>query len=98
GGLHATACPDDAAPHFDSVVVGEGEPVWPDVLRDAEAGALAKPGSSGQAPACTGLVPHPGSAQYRPTKQRRGSCPSACGAASLAGSRSALGFVERYCG
>ncbi|MBY0232064.1 MAG: cobalamin-dependent protein, partial [Gemmataceae bacterium] len=34
GGLHATACPDDAAPHFDSVVVGEGEPVWPDVLRD----------------------------------------------------------------
>lgn len=36
GGLHATTCPDEAQPHCDSVVVGEGEFVWPDLLRDAE--------------------------------------------------------------
>ncbi|MEM6552065.1 MAG: radical SAM protein [Planctomycetota bacterium] len=40
GGLHATVMPDEAAAHADAVVVGEGEPVWPDVLRDAEAGCL----------------------------------------------------------
>src|SRR4051812_33329808 len=27
GGLHATACPDEAAEHFDAVVAGEVEPV-----------------------------------------------------------------------
>jgi radical SAM superfamily enzyme YgiQ (UPF0313 family) len=40
GGLHATACPDEARAHFDAVVVGEGEPVWPQVLADALRGAL----------------------------------------------------------
>jgi radical SAM superfamily enzyme YgiQ (UPF0313 family) len=35
GGLHATACPDEAAKHFDSVCIGEGEIVWPQVLSDA---------------------------------------------------------------
>ncbi len=41
GGLHATACPDEATQHFDAVVVGDGEPVWHDVLADARAGTLA---------------------------------------------------------
>lgn len=40
GGLHATACPDEALAHFDTVVVGDGEPVWPSVLADAAGGAL----------------------------------------------------------
>ena len=35
GGLHATALPEEAAAHADAVVVGEGEAVWPEVLRDA---------------------------------------------------------------
>jgi radical SAM superfamily enzyme YgiQ (UPF0313 family) len=35
GGLHATACPEEAAGHCDAVVVGEGELVWPKVLEDA---------------------------------------------------------------
>ncbi len=35
GGLHATTCADEAGQHFDAVVVGDGEPVWGDVLRDA---------------------------------------------------------------
>jgi radical SAM superfamily enzyme YgiQ (UPF0313 family) len=40
GGLHATALPDEAAAHCDAVVVGEGEMVWADLLRDAESGRL----------------------------------------------------------
>ncbi len=41
GGLHASALPDEAQQHADAVVVGEGESVWPDVVRDAAAGQLA---------------------------------------------------------
>jgi radical SAM superfamily enzyme YgiQ (UPF0313 family) len=40
GGLHATVCADEAKRHCDAVVVGEGEPVWLQVLADAEAGSL----------------------------------------------------------
>jgi radical SAM superfamily enzyme YgiQ (UPF0313 family) len=42
GGLHATALPEEAERHVDAVVVGEGELSWPAVLRDAEAGRLAR--------------------------------------------------------
>lgn len=38
GGLHATALADEAAEHADSVVVGEGEPVWLELLADVRAG------------------------------------------------------------
>ncbi|MCW5893363.1 MAG: radical SAM protein [bacterium] len=40
GGIHPTACPDEAAQHADAVVVREAENVWPAVLADAKAGAL----------------------------------------------------------
>lgn len=40
GGLHATLCPEEAAQHVDCLVIGEGEPVWPDLMRDLEAGQL----------------------------------------------------------
>src|SRR5690606_16717429 len=40
GGIFPTMCPDEASAHCDAVVVGEGELVWPEVLRDAAAGAL----------------------------------------------------------
>lgn len=42
GGLHVTACPEEALLHSDAVVVGEGEPVWVEVLRDAESGGLKR--------------------------------------------------------
>ncbi len=42
GGLHVTALPDEAARHADAAIVGEGESVWLDVLRDAEAGNLKR--------------------------------------------------------
>lgn len=36
GGPHVTALPKEASVYCDAVVVGEGEPVWPDLLADAE--------------------------------------------------------------
>src|SRR4030095_11807288 len=32
GGLHVTSVPQEAREHCTSVVVGEGEPLWPEVL------------------------------------------------------------------
>jgi radical SAM superfamily enzyme YgiQ (UPF0313 family) len=40
GGPHVSVCPDEAAVHADSVVVGEAETVWGQLLRDFQAGAL----------------------------------------------------------
>ena len=40
GGLHVTSLPDEAREHCTSVVIGEGEPLWPEVLDDFERGTL----------------------------------------------------------
>jgi len=40
GGIHPTALPNEAKLHADSVVVGEAESVWADVLTDAFHGTL----------------------------------------------------------
>jgi radical SAM superfamily enzyme YgiQ (UPF0313 family) len=40
GGLHVSSEPEEALAHCDSVVVGEGEPVWPELLRDWQRDAL----------------------------------------------------------
>jgi radical SAM superfamily enzyme YgiQ (UPF0313 family) len=40
GGLHVTLLPDEAAGHADSIVIGEAEPVWPELVRDLERGEL----------------------------------------------------------
>jgi radical SAM superfamily enzyme YgiQ (UPF0313 family) len=40
GGLHATLASEEAAKHVDALVIGEGEPVWPEVLRDLKSGNL----------------------------------------------------------
>lgn len=40
GGLHVTACPEEALLHADAIVIGDGESVWPQVLSDAENGTL----------------------------------------------------------
>jgi radical SAM superfamily enzyme YgiQ (UPF0313 family) len=40
GGLTVSSLPDEAREHCTSVVVGEGEPIWPEVLRDFESGRL----------------------------------------------------------
>ncbi len=60
GGYHATLCPDDAAPHFDALVVGDAEGAWERLLTDLRQRKLQKiyrqaeavmPGSSGN-PVC----------------------------------------------
>lgn len=40
GGIHATMCPDEALSRVDSVVTGEAEAAWAQVLADAQRGAL----------------------------------------------------------
>lgn len=40
GGPHASACPEEAARFFDSVVVGECDELWPQIVADAAAGKL----------------------------------------------------------
>lgn len=40
GGLHVTSLPDEALQHADAVVVGEGESVWLDIIKDAADGTL----------------------------------------------------------
>jgi radical SAM superfamily enzyme YgiQ (UPF0313 family) len=83
GGLHATACSEEARTHCDSVVVGEGEPVWHDVLADAEAGCL-KPVYRAHTPFDLSSAPVPrfsllGSKQRpRLTLQTQRGCPFAC--------------------
>ena len=34
GGLHVTSLPDEAQEHCDSIVIGEGESLWPQILKD----------------------------------------------------------------
>lgn len=41
GGLHVTMCPEEASAYCSSVVLGEGEIYWPQILRDLENGRLA---------------------------------------------------------
>ena len=42
GGFHPTFRPEEAAEHFDAVVVGEAEGLWPRVLEDVEQGRPAR--------------------------------------------------------
>ena len=40
GGLHVSVMPEEARCHADSIVIGEGEPVWKQILADVECGHL----------------------------------------------------------
>jgi radical SAM superfamily enzyme YgiQ (UPF0313 family) len=40
GGLHVSLVPEEAASHADSIVIGEGESVWPGVIADLQCGKL----------------------------------------------------------
>jgi radical SAM superfamily enzyme YgiQ (UPF0313 family) len=83
GGLHATACAHEAGLHADAVVVGDGEPAWPDVLTDAARGKIrplyhaARPFDLADAPVprfdLLGTAARP-----RFTLQTQRGCPLAC--------------------
>lgn len=57
GGIFPTAMPDEVQPHVTSVVVGEGERVWPQVLADAAAGSLKPRYAAEPADPCALPVP-----------------------------------------
>jgi radical SAM superfamily enzyme YgiQ (UPF0313 family) len=42
GGIHATVLPEEAEQHFDAVVIGEAEEVWPALLDDLRRGQLRR--------------------------------------------------------
>ena len=42
GGPHASAMPDEAEQHCDSVAIGECDDIWPEIIADAGAGRLRK--------------------------------------------------------
>ena len=42
GGLHVTALPKEAMQHADAIVIGEGEPLWPQLLQDFQHGKLSR--------------------------------------------------------
>jgi len=93
GGLHVTACPEEAQAHADAVVVGEGEPVWAELLRDAAANTL-QPRYAASTPFDLADAPAPRfdllgtAARPRFTIQTQRGCPLACefcGASRLLG-------------
>ena len=57
GGFHASMLPAEAKRHVDSVVVGEAEALWPQVLEDASRGRLQPFYRAGQRPDLSGLPP-----------------------------------------
>jgi radical SAM superfamily enzyme YgiQ (UPF0313 family) len=93
GGLFPTALPETVAPHVDAVVVGEGEGVWGEVLKDVEAGRLC-PRYTATAPVDLSTLPLPRvelyldreGARYHPddypVQVSRG-CPLSCDACIL---------------
>jgi len=55
GGIHASAFPEEALQHADSVVIGEAEETWPTLLQDFERGQLKRVYKADQRPSLTGL-------------------------------------------
>lgn len=55
GGIHPTMATDDTLEHFDAVVAGEVEGLWPAILGDLSAGRLARRYELTQPPALEGL-------------------------------------------
>ena len=57
GGFHPTLVPDEASEYAESIVVGEAEGLWPEVLRDFRSGRLRRVYKQARRPALTGLRP-----------------------------------------
>jgi radical SAM superfamily enzyme YgiQ (UPF0313 family) len=55
GGIHPTACPDEAMAYADAIVVGEADAIWPTVVADAKRRALQRC----YRPALPSLAGHP---------------------------------------
>ena len=84
GGPHVTCLPEEAGRYCDSVVIGEGESVWLDVLADCQASRLCKTYGSHQGDFDLAQAPMPAFelldiAKYnRLTVQTSRGCPHRC--------------------
>ncbi len=85
GGPHASAMPDEAGRHFDSVAIGECDDVWPTIIEDAASrrlqprylGRLAEIQNPGVARARQRLQPINGTYDVAAIQTSRG-CPVGC--------------------
>jgi radical SAM superfamily enzyme YgiQ (UPF0313 family) len=103
GGIFPTMRPDEAGAHADAVVVGEGDGIWPEVLRDAARGEL-RPRYRATAPVDLETLPLPRVDLYiakeggaftpddYPVQTSRG-CPLSCSACAIPG---VMGRRMRY--
>jgi len=57
GGRYPSTFPEEVIPHMDSVVVGEAEPVWPQVVEDMVKGRLKKVYEAPLAPSLENIPP-----------------------------------------
>jgi radical SAM superfamily enzyme YgiQ (UPF0313 family) len=57
GGRYPSTFPEEVIPHFDSVVVGEAEPVWPQAVEDMVKGKLKKVYEAPVAPSLEKIPP-----------------------------------------
>ena len=57
GGKFASTFPEEVAPHFDSILVGEAQQVWPQMVCDLVAGTLKQRYDSGPAPSLENIPP-----------------------------------------
>jgi len=84
GGIHASTCPDEAQPYFDSVAVGECDDLWAGILADVEADRLQPRYECGLADlsgdggrAAADLMPENGKYSHITIQTSRG-CPVGC--------------------
>ena len=82
GGVHPTLLPEECLQHADSVVIGEAEYVWKDVLADAERGTL-QPTYQADRPTDMNDVPFPrrdllGESNWFACVQATRGCPNSC--------------------
>ena len=57
GGKFASTFPDEVQPHFDSILVGEAQNIWPQMVNDMVNGKLKKRYDSGLAPSLNNIPP-----------------------------------------
>lgn len=91
GGIFPSLLPEECAPHADAVVVGEGEPVWPEIIADARADRLRPRYQASEPYDLAGapfpridlyLAAHDGKIDDYPVQHSRG-CPFACHACAV---------------
>jgi len=71
GGLHVTARPEEALQHADSIIIGEGEPSWPQLIADLKRGKLLRQYDSRATPFDLAEAPMPRFELLDPTRYNR---------------------------